>query len=111
MMTHASARDERNAIVLRECGVCGKSMKAPNTKGGWLCPEHVEKTKRKKNNVRYMSMCNSCAHLPRCENRINSALWVLCELPGIGDIDRVRAMLRDQSITVHQAVDFARENY
>lgn len=105
-----SVRDERMTIVARECGVCGKSIDHPNSKRGWLCKQHAGTVKNTEVK-RYVSVCNTCPHMNRCDQRINRGLWVLCELPGAGDIDRVRAMLQDQSMTTEQVIKMTRESY
>lgn len=105
----SSTHGEKTAIIARECGVCGKPMRNPSSSGGWLCPDHIKKNKRKRSDTD--SLCNSCNHLKRCNKRIHSAIWVLCELPGLGDIDRVRAMLHDQNMTPESIIKYVRKNY
>lgn len=104
-----NAREEQKGLYTRECGVCGKKLNGSGVSGGWLCAEHKAKGKRVFG--QHDNICDTCPQLLRCRERVNHGLWVLCEMPDSGDVDRVRAMLEDQTIPANKVVVIARKNY
>lgn len=78
----------KQSVFRNECGSCGKPLKR-NTKNkiGYLC-RRCGPTITRNNNI--YSICYYCPFEMDCTLRVQVGIWVRCETPDIGDLERLQ---------------------